>query len=131
MTEQRLRVLVVDDSTLQQRHLQELLAPHGVDVLVAANGAEGVMAARRSRPDIILMDIEMPVLDGLAAAQRIHDDDATALIPIVMVTARGEAGYMESAFVGGCSDYITKPVHADELIAKIASLTGWSPPEAA
>lgn len=122
-----LRVLVVDDSQLQQRFLQEVLGRDRFEFLLADNGAEGVARAREALPDIILMDIEMPVLDGLAAAQQIRDDDATAFIPIIMVTSRGEADYMESAFVGGCNDYITKPVHADELLAKIASLTGVLP----
>lgn len=125
MNPPRLRVLVVDDSALQQRFLQEVLGHDACEFLFAGDGAAGVAAAVRGRPDIILMDIEMPVLDGLAAAQQIRDNPATALTPIVMVTSRGEADYMESAFVGGCNDYITKPVHPDELLAKIASLTGF------
>jgi CheY-like chemotaxis protein len=119
-----LRVLVVDDSLLQQRYLQELLAGSGCDFITADNGEAAVAAARTGRPDIILMDIEMPVMDGLEAAQRIRDCAETADIPIVMVTSRAEAEFMESAFVGGCNDYITKPVHQDELIAKVAALTG-------
>lgn len=126
MSPVRLRVLVVDDSALQQRYLQELLGASDVEFLTAANGAEGVAVAVAEQPDVILMDIEMPVLDGLAAAQQIRDNPATAQLPIIMVTSRGEADYMESAFVGGCNDYITKPVHRDELLAKIASLTGFA-----
>ncbi|MCC2639484.1 MAG: response regulator receiver protein [Moraxellaceae bacterium] len=122
-----LRILLVDDSLLQQRYLQELLAGFGFDFLLAADGAAGVEAALRHRPDIILMDIEMPVMDGLQAAQRIRECPETVDTPIVMVTSRGEADYMESAFCGGCNDYITKPVHLDELLAKIASLTGFVP----
>lgn len=122
-----LRILLVDDSLLQQRYLQELLAGAGFDFLVAADGAAGVEAALRHQPDIILMDIEMPVMDGLQAAQQIRNDPETRDIPIIMVTSRGEADFMESAFVGGCNDYITKPVHQDELLAKIASLTGYLP----
>lgn len=125
MSPQRLRVLVVDDSLLQQRYLQELLDSRDFEFLLADNGAAGVDAALRGQPDIILMDIEMPVLDGLAAAQQIRESSDTADIPIIMVTSRGEADFMESAFVGGCNDYITKPVHQDELLAKIASLTGY------
>lgn len=124
MSSRDLCVLVVDDSRLQQQQLQTLLAERGCRLLTADDGAAGVRAAREHRPDIILMDIEMPVMDGLEAAQCIRDDDATADIPIVMVTSRAEAEFMESAFVGGCNDYITKPVHQDELLAKIASLTG-------
>ena len=125
MNRSGLSILLVDDSLLQQRYLQELLAGFGFDFLVAADGAAGVEAALRHRPDIILMDIEMPVLDGLEAAQQIRSGSETMDIPIIMVTSRGEADFMESAFVGGCNDYITKPVHQDELLAKIASLTGY------
>lgn len=125
MSPRRLRVLVVDDSLLQRRHFQELLDSHDFELLTAENGADGVDTARTSLPDIILMDIEMPVLDGLEAAQQIRNGSETMDIPIIMVTSRGEADFMESAFVGGCNDYITKPVHQDELLAKIASLTGY------
>lgn len=127
MSDSRLRVLLVDDSLLQQKFLQEILGPRHFEFLTADNGADGVARAREALPDIVLMDIEMPVMDGLAAAQHIRDCDETALIPIIMVTSRGEADYMESAFVGGCNDYITKPVHKDELLAKITSLTGFLP----
>lgn len=125
MSDPRLRVLLVDDSLLQQKFLQEILGNRDFEFLTADNGADGVARAREALPDIVLMDIEMPVMDGLQAAQQIRDDAATAQIPIIMVTSRGEADYMESAFVGGCNDYITKPVHRDELLAKIASLTGY------
>lgn len=124
MSDPRLRVLLVDDSLLQQKFLQETLGARDFEFITADNGADGVARARESRPDIVLMDIEMPVMDGLAAAQQIRECEETALTPIIMVTSRGEADYMESAFVGGCNDYITKPVHKDELLAKIASLTG-------
>lgn len=120
----RLRVLVADDSELQLQFEQALLADEPFDFLVARNGAEAVESARRHLPDLILLDIVMPVMDGIAAAQALRDDPATAAIPIIMVTSQTEADYMENAFVGGCNDYVTKPVHKDELIAKIRSLTG-------
>ena len=120
----RLRVLVADDSELQLQFEQALLADEPFDFLIARNGAEAVEAARRHLPDLILLDIVMPVMDGIAAAQALRDDPATATIPIIMVTSQTEADYMENAFVGGCNDYVTKPVHKDELIAKIRSLTG-------
>lgn len=127
MNESSLRILVVDDSPLQQQYLQALLAGRGFSFLVAGNGAAAVDSARRERPDIILMDIEMPVLDGLAAAQQVRADPTTAGIPIIMVTGHADADAMESAFVGGCNDYVTKPVHQAELLAKIAALTGYAP----
>ncbi|MES2919043.1 MAG: response regulator [Pseudomonadota bacterium] len=127
MSSPRLRVLVVDDSALQQRYLQEVLGAADFEFLTASDGREGIALAMQALPDVILMDIEMPVLDGLSAAREIREADATCLTPIIMVTSRGEAEFMESAFVGGCNDYITKPVHQDELRAKIAALTGWNP----
>lgn len=120
----RLRVLVADDSELQLQFEQALLADQPFDFIVARNGAEAVESARRHLPDLILLDIVMPVMDGIAAAQALRDDPATETIPIIMVTSQTEADYMENAFVGGCNDYVTKPVHKDELIAKIRSLTG-------
>jgi CheY-like chemotaxis protein/chemotaxis signal transduction protein len=119
-----LRLLLVDDSPVQLGYLQELLAGSGCECLLARNGAEGVSAARRHRPDLILMDMEMPVLDGLAAARQLRADPALAATPIVMVTSHVEAEVMESAFTGGCNDYVVKPVHRDELLMKIAALTG-------
>lgn len=124
MSPNALQILLVDDSLLQQQYLQAQLDGFGFCFVTADNGAAGVDAARQHRPDLILMDIEMPLMDGLEAAQRIRDDAGTADIPIIMVTSRAEAEYMESAFVGGCNDYVTKPVHLDELLAKITALTG-------
>jgi CheY-like chemotaxis protein len=124
MSPNALQILLVDDSLLQQQYLQAQLDGFGFRFVTADNGAAGVDAARQHRPDLILMDIEMPLMDGLEAAQRIRDDAGTADIPIIMVTSRAEAEYMESAFVGGCNDYVTKPVHLDELLAKITALTG-------
>jgi len=126
MTEQRpnLRVLVVDDSELQLQFEQALLASEEFELIVARNGAEAIANARRYLPDLILLDIVMPVMDGIEAARALREDPVTAGIPIIMVTSQTEADYMENAFVGGCNDYVTKPVHKDELLAKIRSLTG-------
>jgi two-component system alkaline phosphatase synthesis response regulator PhoP len=124
MSEQRLCILLVDDSQLQLQLLQELLADDDFDLLTARDGAEGLAVARRQHPDLILMDIEMPVMDGLAAAQELRRDPALATTPIIMVTGRTGAACMERAFVGGCDDFVTKPVHRAELLMKIAALTG-------
>lgn len=126
MTEKQklLRVLVVDDSELQLQFEQALLADEACECLVARNGAEAVQRAHRELPDLILLDIVMPVMDGIRAAQALREDPATAGIPIIMVTSQTEMDYMENAFTGGCNDYVTKPVHKDELLAKIRSLTG-------
>lgn len=122
----KLRVLVVDDSELQILFEKELLADQQFDFIVARNGAEAVASARRHHPDIILLDIVMPVMNGIEAARCIRDDPLTADIPIIMVTSQTEATYMEDSFMGGCNDYVTKPVRKPELLAKIQSLTGYA-----
>lgn len=127
MTESGLRILVVDDSELQLQFEQALLAEEDVELLVAHNGLEAVDAALQHKPDVILMDIVMPLMDGIAAARMLRQDDRTAGIPIIMVTSQREADYMEDAFVGGCNDYVIKPVRKAELLAKIQSLTGYQP----
>lgn len=127
MTKDTLRVLVVDDSELQILFEQSLLADEGVEFFVARNGAEAIATARREHPDLILLDIVMPVMDGIEAARHIRDDAETRDIPIIMVTSQTEEDYMEDAFIGGCNDYVTKPVRKDELLAKVQSLTGYVP----
>ncbi|MFP5465584.1 MAG: PleD family two-component system response regulator [Gammaproteobacteria bacterium] len=131
MSRDTLRVLVVDDSELQILFEQALLADEGVEFFVARNGAEAIDCARRDKPDLILLDIVMPVMDGIEAARHIRDDAATCDIPIIMVTSQTEEDYMEDAFIGGCNDYVTKPVRKEELLAKVRSLTGYVPKAAA
>lgn len=123
---EKLRVLLVDDSDLQILFEEELMSDQPFDFLVAHNGAEAVASARRYHPDIILLDIVMPVMNGIDAARCIRDDPQTSDIPIIMVSSQTEATYMESAFVGGCNDYVTKPVRKPELLAKIQLLTGYA-----
>lgn len=127
MSRDLLRVLVVDDSELQILFEQALLADEDIEFFVAHNGAEAIVSARRDKPDLILLDIVMPVMDGIEAARHIRDDAATCDIPIIMVTSQTEEDYMEDAFIGGCNDYVTKPVRKEELLAKVRSLTGYVP----
>lgn len=129
MPDTALRILVADDSELQLQFEQALLAADDVEFIVARNGAEALDCARRHRPDLILLDIVMPVMDGIQAARCLREDPVTADIPIIMVTSQTEADYMEGAFIGGCNDYVTKPVRKPELMAKIRSLTGYAPAE--
>lgn len=119
-----LRVLVVDDSALQIEFERALLESEKLEVLVARNGKQCLEITRELRPDLVLMDIVMPGMDGIETLQALRQDDETRDIPIIMVTSQTELDYMEGAFTGGCNDYITKPVQRDELFAKISSLTG-------
>lgn len=119
-----LRILVVDDSALQVEFERELLEGEKLDVMVARNGKQCLEMTRAFRPDLVLMDIVMPGMDGIETLQALRRDEVTRDIPIIMVTSQTEIDYMEGAFVGGCNDYITKPVQRDELLAKISSVTG-------
>lgn len=123
--ERLLRVLMVDDSELQLAFAQALLAEEDIELFTAHDGQEAVMCALECRPDLILMDIVMPTMSGIEAARVLRKEPVTAAIPIIMVTSQCEAEYMEDSFVGGCNDYVTKPVHKTELLAKITSLTGY------
>lgn len=119
-----LRILVVDDSALQVEFERALLESEKLEVLVARDGKQGLEMTRKFRPDLVLMDIVMPGMDGIETLQALREDEQTRDIPIIMVTSQTEIDYMEGAFTGGCNDYITKPVQREELLAKISSLTG-------
>ncbi|MFZ5723462.1 MAG: response regulator [Pseudomonadota bacterium] len=127
MNRPRLRVLIVDDSELQLSFFRELLADQPFELDPVRSGADALAAARRRRPDIVLLDIEMPQMSGLEVVQALRRDPATATIPVIMVSCHRDADPMEHAFLQGCNDYVTKPVHKTELLAKIGSLTGFAP----
>lgn len=120
----RLLVLLVDDSEFQIAHERVLLEDQPFDFIVAHNGIEALAAARRFQPDVILLDIEMPVMSGLETVAALRACADTAGVPVIMVSARTDGEPVERAFLGGCDDFVTKPVHKDELVAKIHSLTG-------
>lgn len=117
-------VLIVDDSELQIEFERALLEGENLKVSVARNGEQCLVMARKLHPDLILMDIVMPGMDGIETLQALRHYEETRDIPIIMVTSQTELDYMEGAFVGGCNDYVTKPVVRSELLAKISSLTG-------
>lgn len=119
-----LKVLLVDDSSLQLEFQQALLRDQHFVFITAQDGTEALASAREHQPDIILMDVEMPQMNGIEAARQLRADPATAHIPIVMVSAQADIEIMEDAFVCGCSDYVTKPMHKADVVSKILSLTG-------
>jgi CheY-like chemotaxis protein len=119
------RVLYVednDDNVYMLKMRFELL--DGFEVLVADNGETGVAAALAERPDLILMDLDLPVVDGWEAARRLKSDPATHDIPIIALTAHAMAGSREKALAAGCDDFDTKPVDFDRLMQKISVLLG-------
>jgi two-component system cell cycle response regulator DivK len=96
----------------------------GHEVLVAPDGEEACRMARDVRPDVILMDLELPVLTGWDAARRLKSDPETAMIPIVALSAHALSGTREGALAAGCDEFDTKPIDFDRLIAKLTRLAG-------
>lgn len=120
-----LTILFVDDSNMQLDYECLLLGNQGFTMLRANSGDEAIIIATQRRPDVILMDIEMPGMTGIEAAHILHQMEETRAIPIIMVSAKSDEEAMEAARISGCSDYLTKPMHRDAVLAKIRGLTGW------
>jgi len=119
------KILVVDDSKTALMMEQEILEKGtSYHCLTAADGQEAVEKATRERPDLILMDVVMPRMNGFEACKAMRQQQSTRDIPIVLVTTRGEENYMEAGFQSGCNDYITKPINGAELVALLQSYLG-------
>lgn len=114
------RILIVDDSETALQILCRHLQDEPFQVLTARDGWDGVRLARESHPDLILMDVVMPRLDGLSAVRRLKKAEDTRSIPVIMVTARDDPAQVEQGYSVGCSDYVTKPVDKGELLSKIS-----------
>lgn len=117
-------VLVVDDSPTETRILVNSLVKAGFRVETATNGEQGVEMARRLRPDLILMDVIMPVLNGFQATRILHRDEATARIPVVIVTTKDQQTDRNWGLRQGAVDYLVKPIDTAELLARIRGLLG-------
>lgn len=113
------RVLIVEDQDDNRRILRDLLGSAGLEVLEAINGIEGVAAAVRERPDLVLMDIQMPDMDGYEATRLIKADPDTAAIPVIVVTSYALSGDEDKAKAAGCDDYVTKPFSPRALLATV------------
>jgi CheY-like chemotaxis protein len=118
------KILLVEDNEMNRDMLSRRLTRRGFEVIFAVNGQEGVDLAVSERPDIILMDLSLPVLDGWEATRRVKADDATRSVPIIGLTAHAMSGEREKAIEAGCDDYDTKPVEIERLIGKIERLLG-------
>ena len=113
------RILVVEDQEDNRRILRDLLASAGYEMSEALTGEEGVAMARTHRPDLILMDVQLPKLDGYEATRRIKADPALQAIPIIVVTSYALSGDDIKAYEAGCDGYVTKPYSPRQLLAKI------------
>ena len=118
------KILLVEDNEMNRDMLSRRLTRRGFEVIFAVNGQEGVDLAASERPDIILMDMSLPVLDGWEATRRVKADDTTSRVPIIGLTAHAMSGDCEKAIAAGCDDYDTKPVEIERLIGKIERLLG-------
>lgn len=115
-------ILVVDDFDDTRLIMRLWLERRGYRVVEAANGVEALEVARRASPDLIIMDIEMPELDGLAATRRIREAESTRRVPIVAVSAYGAEHWRERAIEAGCNEYVSTPFEPAELEELIKSL---------
>jgi two-component system cell cycle response regulator DivK len=113
------RILVVEDQQDNRQILRDLLTNAGFDMIEAENGEEAIASAQASRPDLILMDIQLPILDGYEATRRIKADPDLKSIPIIVVTSYALSGDEEKARLAGCDDYVAKPFSPRSLLAKI------------
>ena len=116
------RILLVEDNDMNRDMLSRRLIRSGYEVFLAVDGQQGADMALSEQPDLILMDMSLPVIDGWEATRRIKANDATRRIPIIALTAHAMAGDREKAMEVGCEDYDTKPVEISRLLGKIAAL---------
>jgi two-component system cell cycle response regulator DivK len=113
------RILVVEDQEDNRQIIRDLLASTDYELSEAENGEEALAAVAKQRPDLILMDIQMPVLDGYEATRRIKADPALRAIPIIAITSYALSGDEQKARAAGCDDYVPKPYSPRQLLAKI------------
>ena len=115
-------ILIVDDSPTERHVLSELLTQNGYQVITAENGEEGVEKAKSEQPDLILMDVVMPGLNGYQATRTLTREESTKDIPIIVCTSKGQETDKIWGLRQGALDYLVKPINGDELLAKIAAL---------
>ncbi|MDD1612897.1 MAG: response regulator [Methylococcaceae bacterium] len=113
------KILLVEDNELNRDMLSRRLIKNGYDILIAVNGEESIQLAQAFRPDLILMDMSLPVMDGWQAAFLIKADPATRHIPIIALTAHAMGEDRQKALDAGCDEYDTKPIDLTRLLAKI------------
>jgi two-component system cell cycle response regulator DivK len=113
------RILVVEDTEDNRQIMRDLLSSAGYDLVEAQDGAEGVAMAKSQRPDLILMDIQLPVLDGYEATRRIKADPALSHIPVIAVTSYALSGDEAKTRAAGCDGYVAKPFSPRQLLQKV------------
>ena len=118
------RILVVEDTEDNRQIIRDLLTSAGYEMIEAVTGAEGVAMAAKHRPDLILMDMQLPVLDGYEATRRIKANPALRHIPVIAVTSYALSGDEDKARAAGCDGYIAKPFSPRQMLAKVREILG-------
>ena len=118
------KILLVDDSSTALMIAQVLLSRAAYEVVLARNGREAIAKAKAELPDLILMDVVMPYMNGIEALRAIRANQITQDIPIILVTTRGDGDSVEAGFASGCNDYVTKPINGPELLGKLRDQLG-------
>jgi two-component system cell cycle response regulator DivK len=117
------RVLLIEDNEMNRDMLRRRLERRGYEIIEAQDGDEGERLATEAMPDVILMDLSLPIIDGWQLAERLKADPKTARIPVIALTAHAMAGDRERAIEAGCDEFETKPVDLERLLDKIEHLT--------
>lgn len=120
------KILLVEDNELNRDMLSRRLERKGFEVVLAEDGAAAVTTARAESPDLVLMDMSLPVMDGWTATRQLKADERLHAVPVIALTAHAMAGDREKAMEAGCDDYDTKPVDFKRLLGKIQTLLGLS-----
>jgi two-component system, cell cycle response regulator DivK len=120
------KILIVEDDELNRDSLRRLLRRRGFEIVLAVDGQDGVATARAETPDLILMDMSLPVVDGWEASRQLKADPATQATPIIALTAHAMTGDRDKALAAGCDDFDTKPIDLDRLLSKIQALLATS-----
>jgi twitching motility two-component system response regulator PilH len=116
------KILVVDDSPTDRHHLSQILSKKGYQVITAENAEDAISKAKMNRPDLILMDVVMPGVNGFQATRTLSSDEATKHIPVVLCTSKNQETDKVWGMRQGAKDYVTKPIDEAELMGKIAAL---------
>jgi two-component system cell cycle response regulator DivK len=116
------KILIVEDNEMNRDMLSRRLIRRGYEIVMAVDGEEGITAAKAENPDLILMDMSLPVIDGWEATRRLKAEPNTRRIPVIGLTAHAMAGDKEKVIDAGCDDYDTKPVELPRLLQKIEAL---------
>ena len=116
------KILLVEDNEMNRDMLSRRLERKGFQIVMAVDGAQGVAMARAEKPDLILMDMSLPIMDGWEATRQVKAEPETKGIPIIALTAHAMAGDREKTLDAGCDDYDTKPIELPRLLAKVEAL---------